>query len=172
MVLPPLAFAGLAVLFMSGLGRDNPDILPSTLKGQPAPALETTPLGDLAPILDADLRKPGVKIVNYWASWCGPCRVEHPNLEALKKMGVPIYGVNYKDKTANALGFLAELGNPYEGSGQDSQGRQAINWGVYGVPESFVIDGKGTVILRFPGPVTGRVMRETILPAIKAAAAN
>ncbi len=168
MLLPPVAAAALGFFFMSGLGRD--DGLPSTFTGKPAPAIEVTQLGDLPMFQDADLRKDGVKLVNFWASWCAPCRVEHPNLEALKQQGITIYGVNYKDEADNALKFLSDLGNPYAGTGQDAKGRQAINWGVYGVPETYVIDGKGKILLRFPGPITSRVLNDTILPAIKAAA--
>lgn len=168
MLLPPLLFLGLTAIFVFGLGRSDPDILPSTLVGKPAPVLEVTQLGTLTLPEDRDLRAEGVKIVNFWASWCAPCRVEHPNLVTLQALGVPIYGINYKDEAANALKFLDELGNPYRATGQDMEGRNAINWGVYGVPETFVIDGQGQVLLRFPGPVTGRVLRETILPALEA----
>ncbi len=110
-----------------------------------------------------------MKLVNYWASWCAPCRVEHPTLEELAAEGVPIYGINYKDDPAKALAFLAELGNPYVAMGADASGRTALDWGVYGVPETFVIDGDGTVILRFAGPITGSVLEKTIRPALAAA---
>jgi len=110
-----------------------------------------------------------VTLVNYWASWCAPCRVEHPNLEELAESGITIYGVNYKDKPGNALGFLEELGNPYAAMGADAQGRMALDWGVYGVPETYVIDGDGQIVLRFAGPITDRVMEKTILPAIEKA---
>jgi cytochrome c biogenesis protein CcmG/thiol:disulfide interchange protein DsbE len=171
MILPPLVFAGIAALFVVGLGREDPDGLPSALAGRTAPALVVTPLGDLPVIADADLRQGDVKLVNFWASWCAPCRVEHPNLVALQAEGIAIYGVNYKDETPKALGFLESLGNPYRAAGQDADGRQAIEWGVYGVPETFVIDGSGKILLRFPGPITGRVLDETIRPAIAAARA-
>jgi cytochrome c biogenesis protein CcmG/thiol:disulfide interchange protein DsbE len=168
-VIPPVAFAVLAGLFVSGLGRSDPDSLPSALAGRPAPALTVTPLGDLPMIADADLRQGEVKLVNFFASWCQPCRVEHPNLMGLQAEGLAIYGVNYKDEEAKALGFLAGLGNPYLAAGQDADGRQAIDWGVYGVPETFVVDGTGKIVLRFPGPITQRVLEETIRPAIEAA---
>ena len=167
-MLVPLVAVAVILVFTFGLSRNDPDALPSTLVGQPAPALVTTPLGSLPQLLDSDLRENGVKLVNFWASWCAPCRAEHPNLTALSEQGIPIYGVNFKDEPDNALKLLQELGNPYTAIGQDS-GRQAINWGVYGVPETFVIDGKGVILLRFPGPITDRVLKETILPLLEAA---
>ncbi len=169
MMLPPAIFLGLAGLFYVGMQRENPDALPSAIIGKPAPAVAVTPLGQEPPFEDADLRAGSVTLVNYWASWCGPCRAEHPNLEALAEEGVVIYGANYKDKPANALKFLEELGNPYASIGADESGRMALDWGVYGVPETYVIDGEGKVVLRFAGPITQRVMDSTIRPAIEAA---
>ncbi len=169
MVAPPLIFAGLAALFLAGMFREDPDRLPSTLEGRSAPALLVEPLK--GPVPDAAaLREPGVKLVNFWASWCAPCRIEHPNLQALADEGVAIHGINYKDQPEAALGFLAELGNPFAALGADVSGRTALDWGVYGVPETYVIDGEGTILLRFPGPLTDRVMRETIRPAMEAVA--
>ena len=167
MVLPPVIFAGLAVLFYVGMQRENPDELPSALQGKPAPAVQVTPLGDKKPFNDNDLRADGVKLVNYWASWCAPCRVEHPHLEDLAEQGVTIYGVNYKDKPGNALKFLEELSDPYAAIGADDSGRMALDWGVYGVPETYVIDGEGKIVLRFAGPITERVLESQILPAIE-----
>ena len=106
MILPPAIFAALAGLFMSGLVREDPDQLPSARAGQSAPPLTVTALGDLPGFDDDTLRDGEVKLVNFWASWCAPCRVEHPNLDALAGEGLTIYGVNYKDEPANALGFL------------------------------------------------------------------
>ncbi|SLN36606.1 Thiol:disulfide interchange protein CycY precursor [Roseovarius litorisediminis] len=169
MVLPVVIFAGFAGLAFVGLKRENPDGLPSALTGRPAPAVEVTQLGREKVFNDKDLRDGEVKLVNYWASWCAPCRVEHPNLEKLAESGVTIYGVNYKDKPSNALKFLEELGNPYAAVGADESGRMALNWGVYGVPETYIIDGEGKIVLRFAGPITSRVMESTILPAIEAA---
>lgn len=167
-VLPPLLFAALAALFFLGLGRDK-DTLPTALAGQMAPALPVEPLGDKPRLDDATLRAPGVKLVNFWASWCGPCRVEHPTLTRLAAEGLAIHGVNYKDDPANALAFLAELGDPYASIGADRTGRQAIEWGVYGIPETFVIDGEGRILARIAGPLTERVMAETLRPALAAA---
>lgn len=169
MVLPLVIFAGFAALAFVGLQRDNPNELPSALAGKTAPAVAVTPLGDGKTFSDSDLRDGTVKLVNYWASWCAPCRVEHPNLEKLAKDGITIYGVNYKDNADNALNFLKELGNPYAAMGADASGRMALDWGVYGVPETYVIDGNGNIVLRFAGPITERVMQTTIMPAIEAA---
>lgn len=169
MIMPPVLFAGLAALFFFGMQRENPDALPSALEGRPAPAVQVTQLADKNPFKDSDLRDGGVKLVNYWASWCAPCRVEHPHLETLADQGITIYGVNYKDKPDNALKFLEELGDPYAALGADANGRMALDWGLYGVPETYVIDGKGQIVLRFAGPITEKVLESTILPAIEEA---
>ena len=172
MVLPPLLFAGLAALFYFGMLRENPDALPSARAGQPAPEMLLTPLGGDPGFTDADLRDGDVKLVNYWASWCAPCRAEHRFLEQLQDEGVPIYGINYKDSPANALAFLQELGNPYRAMAADPTGRTALDWGLYGVPETYVIAGDGTVILRFAGPITESILESTIRPAMAEAAAR
>ncbi|MEI4486860.1 DsbE family thiol:disulfide interchange protein [Frigidibacter sp. MR17.14] len=169
-VIPPVIFAGLAGLFLWGMNRDDPAQLPTAFKGRTVPEVALVPLpGQGEPFTDATLHDGAAKLVNFWASWCAPCRVEHPNLSALAEIGVPIYGINYKDDAnafANATGFLAELGNPYQQVGADPSGRMALDWGLYGVPETFVVDGKGTVILRFAGPITRRVIDEQIRPAL------
>ncbi|MCM2560985.1 DsbE family thiol:disulfide interchange protein [Lutimaribacter sp. EGI FJ00015] len=172
MLAPPLIFAALAVMFYVGMGREDPDQLPTALAGRAAPAVAMTPLEGKPGFGDADLRSGEVVLVNYWASWCAPCRVEHPNLEQLAQQGVTIYGVNYKDKPGNALKFLEELGDPYTAIGADAQGRMALDWGVYGVPETYVIDGNGVIVARHAGPVTQRVMETTLMPAIEAARAG
>ena len=162
----------MAGLFLGGMFRDDPDALPSTLIGSSAPALALAPLGESAPPTDASLRAGEVTLVNFWASWCAPCRVEHPQLMALKDEGLTIIGVNYKDDPEKALGFLEELGDPYSAIGADADGRTAIDWGVYGVPETFVVDGDGTVVLRFAGPITNSILANRIRPAIEAALAD
>lgn len=166
MLAPPVIFAGLVAVFFLGMQRENPDALPSALTGKEAPAVQGEALGDKPVFTDADLRAKGVKLVNFWASWCVPCRVEHPNLTAMAEDGITIYGVNYKDKPDNALGFLAELGDPFSAMLADEAGRMALEWGVYGVPETFVIDGAGRIVLRFAGPITERVLESRIRPAI------
>ena len=168
-LVPPAIFVGLAALFYAGMQRDDPDALPSTFIGEPSPALTAAPLGGFDGFDRSVLEGDGVKLVNFWASWCGPCRIEHPNLEVLAGEGVPVYGVNYKDVEANALRFLDELGNPYIAVGADDAGRIARDWGVYGVPETYVIDGQGRVVERLAGPITQRTLAERIRPAIAAA---
>ena len=172
MIAPPLIFAALAVMFYVGMNREDPNQLPTALAGREAPAVIVNGLEGKSGFTDADLRSGDVVLVNYWASWCAPCRVEHPNLEKLADEGLTIYGVNYKDKPENALNFLADLGDPYAAIGTDPQGRMALDWGVYGVPETYVIDGNGVIVARHAGPVTQRVIDETLRPAIEAARAN
>lgn len=166
-LLPPLAFAALAGVFYFGLGGD--DQLPSALIGKPAPAIQVQPLGDLPPLEAEALRDGRVKLVNFWASWCAPCRVEHPNLSAMAADGIPIYGINYKDDPRKAAAFLAELGNPYAAIGADPKARTGLDWGVYGVPETFVVDGEGRITYRFAGPLTEREIDGGLQKALNAA---
>ena len=170
MLAPPLIFAGLALLFFLGMQRSDPDQLPSAMEGRAAPAVQVTALGTGPELTDAMLREPGVKLVNFWASWCAPCRAEHPVLQDLSAEGLTILGVNFKDKPEAALGFLEELGNPYAAIGADASGRMGLDWGLYGVPETFVIDAKGKVILRHAGPITASILEERIRPALAEAA--
>lgn len=174
-VLPIVIFAVLVGGFfvpklMSGLdGQKNSD-LPSTRIGSPAPTVFVSEAQDLAVgFTDETLRSPGIKMVNFWASWCPPCRVEHPNLIKLAADGLPIYSINYKDEPAKAAAFLAELGNPFAGIVSDPKGRNGIEWGVLAMPESYLIDSDGVIVLHFRGPITQRIMETTIYPAIEAA---
>lgn len=172
MAVPIVVFASFVGLAVTGMFREDPESLPSAREGQPAPPVVLSEFPGKAMFDDATLRDGEVKLVNYWASWCGPCRVEHPSLEALSREGLKIYGVNYKDQQANAAAFLEELGDPYAGIGRDEQGRMALDWGVYGVPETYVIDGEGKIILRFAGPITQRVIDGTLRPALEKARGN
>ena len=167
MLLPPLLFAAFAGVAYMGLKRQNAEELPSALIGKEAPSLAQTVAlrADPAPT-DAELTAPGVKLVNFFASWCAPCRAEHPILRKISAAGVEVIGVNYKDAPANAKGFLAEMGDPYAHIGADPTGRVALDWGIYGVPETFVIDGAGKILLRYPGPLTDEIFDSEIKPLL------
>jgi len=161
-----LTFAGLAYV---GMQRDNPNALPSTAIGQSAPLVQLQRLEGNMPFVQSDLAAAGVKLVNFWASWCAPCRAEHPTLMDLSQKGIPVYGVNYKDDPIKALAFLHELGNPYTLAGSDPDAKMALDWGVYGLPETFILGPDGTVLLRVTGPLTKRNLETRVLPAVKAA---
>ena len=170
MAVPPLLFLGFAAMAFVALRREDPNELPSALVGRPAPEIaRLVALRADPPPTAADLTAPGVKLVNFWASWCGPCRVEHPLLTALAAEGVPVIGINYKDTPEKALGFLGELGDPYAKVGADATGRTGLDWGIYGVPETFVVGPDGTILLRFPGPLSPDVVEKRIRPAMAAA---
>lgn len=140
--------------------------LPSAQEGRPAQPLDLQPLADTALLTRAALEGNGLVMVNFWASWCPPCRVEHPTLTALAEAGVPLYGVNYRDRVDQALSFLDELGNPYDLIGRDDQARNGRDWGVVAMPETFFVDDSGTVVLHFRGPVTQRSLEQQIRPAL------
>ena len=110
-----------------------------------------------------------VSVLNVWASWCAPCMAEHPQLIELGQQGIPLFSINYKDKPEAARRFLATHGNPFRAIGADESGFTAIDFGVYGVPETFVIDGDGKVAYRYPGPLSAEILAEKIMPAIKKA---
>ncbi len=157
-LLPVGVFLIVAVGLGIGLTRD-PSTLPSALIDKPVPAFKLPPL--VAPDtkttgLTSDDLKGKVQLVNVFASWCGPCRVEHPILMKLAKDGVTVQGLNYKDQPADAANFLMELGDPYEKIGADTNGRVGIDWGVYGVPETFVIDAEGNIRHKHVGPIQAR----------------
>lgn len=171
MMLPPLVFMGLAVLFYIGMNREDPEALPSTRIDKPVPGVALAQLGDHPLLTDEILAQPGVKLVNFWGTWCVACRAEHPTLNYMRhELGLPLYGVNFNDEPAKALRYLAEEGNPFVALGEDQTGRTKIGWGVYGAPETFLIDGDGIVRLRYAGPITRDVLEKTILPAMQAAA--
>ena len=168
MIAPPAIFAGLAALFFVGMQRDNPDELPSAMIGREAPAVAFEPVSYAPGVTDADLRDGDVTLVNFWASWCAPCRAEHPQLVALAQEGIDIVGVNFRDEPAKAQRFIDELGNPFAFGGADPNGRNALDWGVAAVPETFVVDGEGKVLMRIAGPLVAREM-ERVRPLLVAA---
>ena len=161
MLLPLIFFAGLAVLFWFGLGAGDPSRIPSALIGHPAPQTPLPPLqgltvnGEPVPGLDPSALKGKVSVVNVWASWCVPCRDEAPLLTELgKDKRLQVIGINYKDSPDNARRFLGQYGNPYGMVGADGNGRAAIEWGVYGVPETFIVGREGKIVYKLVGPIT------------------
>lgn len=174
-ILAPVAiFAAVAGLFLVALQKGDPSKIPSALIGKPAPAVALSPVEGLgkpgAPLpgfATADLAKGRPAIVNFWASWCVPCVEEHPQLMALaKRTGVALYGINHKDQPANARRFLERYGNPFLAVGADANGRAAIEWGVYGMPETFIVDGQGRIAYKHVGPISPEALEKRILPAL------
>jgi cytochrome c biogenesis protein CcmG/thiol:disulfide interchange protein DsbE len=169
-LLVPLAlFAVLAAIFLMQLESGRaPNVLPSALVGHPAPTFDLPPLDgtDLPGLKRADLDGQ-VTLVNVFASWCVPCRDEAPVLEHLAKdERFRLVGINYKDTTANAHRFLGDFGNPYAAIGVDARGRSAIDWGVYGVPETFVVGPDGIIRYKFVGPLTDEAVAKTLMPEV------
>ncbi len=169
MILPPLLFAALALAFWMGMQRSNPGDLPSTFVGAQAPAVTAEVLEGVPGLTDADLRSGQVTLVNFWASWCPPCRAEHPVLLQMQADGLRVAGVNIKDQADQATEYLAEGGNPFFGMAFDPRGRMAIDWGVTAPPETFIVGGDGTVLFRFQGPLVGSDYEQRFLPALQAA---
>ena len=171
-LLPPAIFAALTGLFLGGMLRQNSDELPSAFIGKQAPALPEVGLDGTVLLTDADLRGSGVTIVNFWASWCPPCRAEHPVLKELTAQGFRVAGVNFRD-TAEAAGqYLADEGDPFFATGFDPRGRTSIDWGVTAPPETFIIGNEGTVLFRYAGPLVGSDYEQRFLPALNAAIAG
>ncbi len=166
MAVPLLVFAAFGWLADIGLHRDEQESLPSVLVGRAAPEVQSAPLLDYPEFKSEDLTKGDIKLVNFWAIWCAPCRAEHPNLMELAK-DYPIYGINQDYGPKEARGFILELGNPYSGLLYDPRKRQSIDWGVYGLPETFVIDGDGKILGRIAGPLTQRVIEKTLKPMLE-----
>jgi cytochrome c biogenesis protein CcmG/thiol:disulfide interchange protein DsbE len=177
-LLPLIAFLALAAMFYGRLLSGDHSRLPSALIGRPAPALDLPPLAGLAangtavPGLSSAGLKGGVTVLNVFASWCVPCRDEHPFLVQLSKMpGFRLVGLNYKDAPDNARRFLGTFGNPYSAVGVDANGRTAIDWGVYGVPETFVIGKDGRIAYKYIGPIDAEGLRSRLIPEIEKAMA-
>lgn len=174
---PAIAFATIALLFAFALQKGDPSKLPSTLIGKPAPQMALEPVSglsvagkDLAGLAPAALRAGEPTVVNFWASWCQPCTDEHPLLMRLRQAtGVTMVGINYKDQPASARRFLTLHGNPFAAVGADATGRAAIEWGVYSVPETFVVDGQGIIVYKHVGPLSLEALETKVLPAIEAA---
>ena len=178
-LLPLLAFLALAALFYFRLGAGDFSRVPSALIGQPAPKTELPPLaglerdGKAVPGLNNAIFTGAVTLVNVWASWCVPCRDEVPFLEKLSRdKRIQIVGINYKDAPDNARRFLNRYGNPYVANGVDANGRASIDWGVYGVPENFVIGRDGRIAYKLVGPITADNLVKMLQPEIEKALAK
>jgi len=166
-LLPLGVFMAMAVFLAMGLSRD-PRAVPSAMIDKPAPAISLPLLHESGQTLDVQSLRGQVWLLNVWASWCAPCREELPVLrEASQRHGVPLYGLNYKDKPDEARAWLARNGNPYIASASDTDGRVGIEYGVYGVPETFVIDGAGRIRYKQLGLITPEIWRTRIEPLIK-----
>ncbi|MFC3125004.1 DsbE family thiol:disulfide interchange protein [Pseudoroseomonas globiformis] len=176
LVLAPLGLAAAGAAGFYGMlrgmrtGDYDPRGVPSVLVGKTAPDFVLPPVdGTGKPgFATADLRDlPGPILVNYWASWCVPCIVEHPQLMHLAREGVPVWGINYKDRAKDAATFLARHGDPFARLAADEPGRVAIDWGVYGVPETYFIDRQGIIRWRWAGPITADVLEHDIRPLLR-----
>lgn len=160
-------FIGLVILLAVGLQND-PRKVPSVLIDKPAPTFSLPRVHDKTAVIDNAVFTGQVSLFNVWASWCVACRSEHPFLmELARQKQVPIYGLNYKDQHADALRWLARFGDPYLKSGFDEDGRVGIDWGVYGVPETFVVDKKGVIRYKQIGPLTPKDWQQMLLPLIQ-----
>jgi cytochrome c biogenesis protein CcmG, thiol:disulfide interchange protein DsbE len=176
-VLLPLAlFLALAALFVLRLGSGDPSRIPSALIGRPAPPTVLPPIAGLvhagAPVpgIEAATFKGAVSLVNVWASWCVPCHDEAPLLTQLAQDArIRLVGINYKDQPDNARRFLGRYGNPFAVIGADQNGRASIEWGVYGVPETFVVDREGRIAFKLVGPITSDNLERALKPAIEKA---
>ncbi len=176
---PVIIFAAIAALFYVALQKGDPSKLPSALIGRPAPQVDLPPVAGLERdgravpgFARASLGDGKPAVVNFFASWCLPCADEHPQLvDLVKRTGVTLIGVNNKDQPANAIRFLKLHGNPYTAVGADANGRAAIEWGVYGMPETFVIDGDGKIVFKHVGPISRESLEQSLLPALAAAKA-
>ena len=175
-LLPLLLFGGFALvagkmLYDQDVNGLDISAIPSALIGTKAPALSLPPLeGSNLPALTDAAIKGKLTLVNVFASWCIPCRQEHPLLQELSKDSrITVVGINYKDKSDNALRFLGELGNPFAAIGIDPNGKAAIDWGVYGIPESYLVSADGTILYKKVGPFDARSIERDLLPAIAAA---
>jgi cytochrome c biogenesis protein CcmG, thiol:disulfide interchange protein DsbE len=166
-VIPLGVFVVLVVLLGVGLKLD-PREVPSPFIDKPTPAFSLPKLSAPDKTFSSEDFKGQVSLLNVWASWCVSCRQEHTVLLELAGMGIiPIYGLNYKDKREDALGWLEKLGNPYRESALDADGRVGINWGVYGVPETFVIDKKGIIRHKHTGPLTREILLQELMPLLQ-----
>ena len=166
MAVPVVFFGGLVAAFAGGLLSGKGKELDSVFIGKPAPVLPATTLPGAVQLTDADLRGGEVTVVNFWASWCPPCRAEHPVLTQMAADGIRVAGINMMDAEADALAYLAREGNPFFATATDPNGRNRVEWGVTNPPETFIIDGDGTVLFKFVGPLVGTEYENRFVPAL------
>ncbi|MBM3518199.1 MAG: DsbE family thiol:disulfide interchange protein [Alphaproteobacteria bacterium] len=167
--MPLVAFVLLAGALGVGLTLD-PRIIPSAMKGKSVPDFALPPVaGRTLGLASTDLRDGEATVVNVFASWCVPCRVEHPLLVQLARQGIAVHGLNYKDAPERASNWLDTLGDPFRRTGADLDGRVSIDWGVYGVPETFVVSGEGTIVEKHVGPLSPEDIAGKIVPALERA---
>lgn len=171
LLIPPAILAAFVGFIAAGNFREGRDDLPSARAGQAAPTITLEEMPGRALFTDDLIRSGEVTLVNFWASWCPPCRAEHPLLKDLADEGITVLGVNYRDQPDRAEDFLVELGDPYAAVGADPRARMGLDWGVVGLPETFVVDGQGRIVLRYAGPITEEIVASRIRPALAQAAA-
>ncbi|MBN2630741.1 MAG: DsbE family thiol:disulfide interchange protein [Rhodobacteraceae bacterium] len=171
MILPPVIFAGLAAAFYVGMSQQNPNDMPTAFQDRGAPVVPTSGLAGVPLLTDADLRTGQVTVLNFWATWCPPCRAEHPVLKDMQAQGIRVAGINIMDDDGKAAAYLAEEGNPFFALATDPQGRNRVEWGVTAPPETFIIRGDGTVAFRFIGPLIGSDYENRFKPALAEALA-
>jgi cytochrome c biogenesis protein CcmG/thiol:disulfide interchange protein DsbE len=176
-LLPVVIFAGIAGLFLFALQAGDPSRLPSALIGKPVPTFTLTGIdglkaeGRLIPgFSEKDFGNGKITVLNVWASWCVPCKREHPQLVALsKRSGLQLFGINYKDKPVAARRFLGRYGNPFARVGADGTGRASVEWGLTGVPETFIVNETGQITFKYIGELTPTTLKRVIIPAIERA---
>jgi len=168
-LVPLVLFLGLAGVFgWKVTSGDDPSILPSTMVDRPVPEFDLPPLpGRESGFARADLVGGGPKLVNVFASWCVPCLAEHPLITRLSEEGVPVYGINYKDEPPDALAWLERHGDPYAAIGSDPEGDAGIDWGLTGVPETYLVDAEGRVRYHYRGPLTPEIVDERLRPLLE-----
>ena len=175
--LPVFVFSALGAFLYFQLFAGDPSRVPTALENKPVPefalpALEglSDTTGPVPGFASTDFQDGRVRVVNIWASWCVPCREEHPYITALAEDGrFDVFGLNYKDQPENARRFLGRYGNPFDAVGVDQRGRIGIDWGVYGVPETFIVDGQGRIVFKYIGPINQAILDEVMLPEIEKA---
>ena len=172
MIIPPLVFFALAGLFLFSMKNGGQTENKSALIDKAAPQFKENVLEGYPLLQNEMIGKGEVVLINFWASWCPPCRAEHPTLKELSDRGIRLYGVNFKDRPENAVRFLEDDGNPFAAITADREGRTGIDWGVAGLPETFILNGEGEILFRFAGPLIGGNYDNIFLPELEKALAD